>query len=68
MVVMGVFVMSKNAEERDVFTTLNGYARNLQQRDPYSGSVIREAGQPFLDAATFSSVLAESKNVARRAR
>lgn len=68
MVVVGIFAWSRNTEELDGFTTLNGYARNLEQRDPYSGSVIREAGEPFLDAATFKSLVAESKKAVRGAR
>ena len=68
MVVTGAFALSRNTEELDGFTTLNGYARNLQQRDPHSGSAIREAGEPFLDAATFKSLIAESRKAARGAR
>ncbi|WP_157412221.1 hypothetical protein [Agreia sp. Leaf283] len=68
LVVFAPMAWSRNAEELDGFTTLNGYARNLEQRDPYSGSVIREAGAPFLDSATFKALIAESKKAVRGAR
>lgn len=65
LVMMAGFVWRRKIEEAAGFTTINGYARNLQQRNPYTGAVIREAGEPFLHRSIFASLLVESRNVTR---
>ncbi|SKA95597.1 hypothetical protein SAMN06295879_2037 [Agreia bicolorata] len=68
LVMCACFAWTRNQEELAGFTTLNGYARNLEQRDPHTRATIREAGEPFLEPSVFASLVAESKKLMKEKR
>ena len=61
LIAMLATIVRRTAEEQEGYTTSNGDARNLQQRNPYDGSVIRNAGEPYLPTAEFDAILAASR-------
>ena len=64
-----VFIMwsevKEQAEKRAGYTTLPSGYKQLEQRDPYLGVVIREPGGDFLDADTFREIRDRAKAAAQ---
>lgn len=53
------------AEHRAGYTTLQSEDKELEQRDPYLGRVIRQPGEDFLQRAEFRAILVQAKKEAQ---
>ena len=54
------------AERKAVYTTLWNNLKELEQRDPYLGRVIRNPGQAYMQRAEFLAVIQAAKKEAER--
>ncbi len=55
----------ERAEKRAGYTTFPFRYKELEQRDPYLGAVIRAAGEDYLDGSEFSALVQRSRALAR---
>ena len=64
-----VFAFKRKLELDDgKYTTLNAQYKNVDQKDPYSGVLIRRAEEPFLSPDEFKELVVQSRIVAKRPR
>ncbi|GAB3571460.1 hypothetical protein GCM10027405_37570 [Arthrobacter alkaliphilus] len=68
-VLVGRVPARERAEKEAGYTTLQQGAKNLEQRDPYLGRVIRKPGDDYLDKTQFHDIIRPAKDeVEKRSR
>lgn len=67
VLIHGVAVKAR-AEQKAGYTTLRNKLKELEQRDPYLGRVIRAPGQEYLRRADFLAIIQAAKEEVERLR
>ncbi|MBT8162599.1 MULTISPECIES: hypothetical protein [Arthrobacter] len=60
--------IKEEAEKSAGYTTLRLAHKELEQRDPYLGRVIRQPGKDYLDRAQLQAIVEAARNAARLPR
>lgn len=66
MVIINWASARESAEKKAGYTTVRLGNRNLMQRDPYMGRIIRLAGADYLDRQHFAEILEKTKAEAEK--
>lgn len=64
-VLIGLVASKERAERKAGYTTLRFENKQLEQRDPYLGTVIRRPGEEYLSRAEFLAIIHKTRESAK---